>query len=126
MLKYTVQFILVFTFFLSSLFISSGKISYSYNLKNHTSVHLAVTEKTPNAYIFPFLLSKQENKLDRVFNIDQLSGFNGTDIYKDFTAIPAYNTSLHPTAVVIEDFNGDGKKDLAVSHFGAVTSMTVL
>lgn len=65
---------------------------------------------------------KRKNKFDRVFHIDQLSSASGSDIHKGFTAIPAYSTGLHPTAVVMDDFNGDGRKDLAVSHFGSIIS----
>ncbi|MEE9164894.1 MAG: carbamoyltransferase N-terminal domain-containing protein, partial [Nitrospinota bacterium] len=49
----------------------------------------------------------------------------GLGIYDEtFIAKPAYNAGLHPSALVLEDFNGDGEKDIAVLDFGCIGSKT--
>ncbi len=135
-LQHVMQFVLSFALFQSSIFLLSGKISYSYNPQNHISRHLTEAERASDAYSFPFLhpirdhsqiaenpsAGEGENRYAGVFHSDQQPGAKGSDIVKGFSAIPAYTTSLNPTDVVIEDFNGDGRKDIAVLHFGAVNS----
>lgn len=38
-----------------------------------------------------------------------------------FVAIPAYNTGVGPSSVAVDDFNGDGKQNVAVSNFKSDT-----
>lgn len=129
--KYIVQSILCCISFVNILLVLPAKVTCSSNPGNIAPPHLSEAEarfnKIPLPFLFPssasltgekhpFLPFRKGNDEGILVKSDRMDYYNG------FLATPAYTTGFYPSAVVVEDFNGDGKNDIVVSNFGNTDS----